>query len=43
MYTENFLTNQLGEKFENRSTVAKVINKHQVAYFARHTVYKHAW
>jgi len=27
------LTNQLMKKIKNRSTVAKVINKHQVAYF----------
>jgi len=32
-YIENFLTNHLVRKIENRSTFAKVIIKHQTAYF----------
>jgi len=33
MYIENFLTIQLVKEFENRSTFANVIIKHQGAYF----------
>ena len=33
VYTENLHTNHLVKELENRSTFAKVIVKHQVAYF----------
>jgi len=41
VYIENFLTNHPLKKFESCSTFAKVIIKHQTAYFLEHGVLRY--